>query len=506
MSPRFTTPFVLAALALALAAPPVANAAETTLLGAADVLAQRSMRNKALRAAKVWAQRNPERYARLVPPGTDLDPGSLPIDYALRDGGTGQTMVDSPLHTVLGLGYTELKGRDPANLGRLYTQLFALLPPEHRSGLLDPAQVVGLPLGQLRESARHIGDRVVGHFEDIRVQITKTLPIPGLAVNPIGDCSAETGWEPGGADTENSARCATADYAGLGLMKNLDWLLKDDLTCVKDQANRGTCVAHTVAANVETMIRVQGGAPENLAEQDLYFWAKTQTSLTDRYVDGLVPDEVYDALDAQDFRIQYERIWNYNQSPLRSAPPPAANNQFAGSCDLANYSGEMCTEYAFQAQEALIGPLNYLYLSPTRAATGWQTQRWTSLPDLGYAGLPDFQIDTAILFLEGEYPVHLSFVVPPSFRNPDANGYVQHNPGDIIVPLKGSHSALAVGFVANADLPAGAPPDPDGRGYVIVKNSWGTGTADCGFFYVSTEFLRQWAYAYRFLDKTVIFN
>jgi C1A family cysteine protease len=100
--------------------------------------------------------------------------------------------------------------------------------------------------------------------------------------------------------------------------------------------------------------------------------------------------------------------------------------------------------------------------------------------------------------------VHLSFNTAASFRNPDANGYVQYNPADP-VPT-GAHAILAVGFVANADLPAGVPNDPDGRGYFIIKNSWGTGYGDCGFSYLSTEFVRQWAYGFRYLEKTVTFR
>jgi hypothetical protein len=502
------THFRLRCLALGLAMSasaamsPPAWADDTVTVGPKEQRAQQRKRNAALEAANAWAKRYPERYARLVPPGADLSPGSVPIEFTRRGGGVGQTVADSLGQTVLSLGYTELKGRDKANLGRLYTQLYNLLPAQFRAGLADPVVVVGLPLRQLQQRVRQIGERIVLDLDAIRLIITRTSPVAGLFVNPIGVCSAEIGWEAGGADNENSARCEVADYASLGILRKLDFILKDDLTCVKDQASRGTCTAHAVAANVETMIQVQGGVPENLAEQDLYFWAKIETDMSGRYTDGLNPDEVYDALDAQDFEIQYEAHWNYNQSPDRD--PLDANNEFPNSCDLANYTGEMCTDYAFQAVENSLGLGYYAYMYPVRASTGWEILNWTNVPDLAWLGVPDFQIDTAILMLEGEYPVHISLVVPNAFRTPDANGYVQHNPADPVPG--GSHSVLAVGFVANADLPAGVPADPDGRGYVVIKNSWGTDYADCGFAYLSTEFLRQWAYAYRYLDKTVTFN
>lgn len=490
------------AMSILAALPAPAWADDTVTVGPKEQRAQQRKRNAALDAAKAWAQRHPERYARLVPPEADLSPGSVPIEFSRRGGGVGQTVADSLGQTVLSLGYTELKGRDKANLGRLYTQLYNLLPAPFREGLADPVVVVGLPLRQLQQRVRQIGERIALDLDAIRLTITRTAPATGLFVNPLGVCSAEIGWEAGGADNENSARCEVADYASLGIMRKLDFILKDDLTCVKDQTRRGTCTAHAVAANVETMIQVQGGVPENLAEQDLYFWAKIQTDMSGRYTDGLNPDEVYDALDAQDFEIQHEAHWNYNRSPGRS--PLDANNQFPNSCDPVDYTGELCTGYAFQAIENNLGAGYYAYTHPLRASVGWEVLDWTSVPDFTIVGLPTFQIDTAILMLESEYPVHISLVVPQAFRNPDANGYVQHNPADA-VPA-GSHSVLAVGFVANADLPVGVPFDPDGRGYVVIKNSWGTTYADCGFVYLSTEFLRQWAYAYRYLDKTVTFN
>jgi C1A family cysteine protease len=139
-----------------------------------------------------------------------------------------------------------------------------------------------------------------------------------------------------------------------------------------------------------------------------------------------------------------------------------------------------------------------------RSSIGWEVKDWYSIPDLSIYGQPDFQIDMAIFALESEYAVQISISTPNAFRNPDANGYVNYNPAD--PPPTGRHAILAVGFVDNADLPAGVPDDPDGRGYVIIKNSWGIGYGDCGFSYLSTEFLRQWGIAYRYVDKTLDFG
>lgn len=493
------------AVALAsLAAAPRPAHADTVKLTPTQQAQQERRRQAALEAAARWAARHPDRWARWVPPGVVLDHEPVPVEIRLRGGGTRTVLADPLLHTALSIGYVELKGNDRTNLGRLYGQLHAMLPPAWRDGLPEPALVSTLPLRRMQQSVRLLGGRLVDNFGAIRRDLSQTIPI-ALFVNPIGDCALEQGYEVAGADSETSARCATADYATLGLMRNLDWLLKDDLTCVKDQFRRGTCVSHAIAANVETMIQVQGGEPVNLAEQDLHFWGTVQTDMSGRYTDGLVANEVYDALDAQNFGIQFEATWNYNRSPDRitvSNPPPGGNYQF--SCDPLNYLGELCTDFSFQAIETQVLPGTYVYASPARAAQGWEILARTVIPDLTWMGLPDFQIDTAIVALETEYPVHINFNVAASFRSPDANGYVQFDPTD--PPPTGQHAVLAVGFIANADLPAGVPADPDGRGYFVVKNSWGIGSADCGFYYVSSEFMRQWAYDFSYLEKSLTFR
>jgi len=489
----------LSAIALALLAG--SAVADTARIDAKAVQAQADKRARALQAADQWGLQNPDRFAKLLPPGVSLAPRAVETTWTDRFGKTQKVMADSLLYTKAALGYAQLNAQDPGHLGRLYRHLWTILPAAYRGNLPAPEQVQNLPVPQLQQRLRDLGLVLTAQLNPIRRDISVTSFLPwGQLLNPIGLCSAEVGWEAGGIDNENSARCELADYASLGLMRNLNFALKNDLTCVKDQRKRGTCSVHAVAANVETMIQVQGGVPTNLAEQELYFFGKIFTDWNNRYSDGLVADEVYDALDAQNHKIQYESVWNYNQSPGRS---PLSGNTFPNSCDPVNYTGEMCTDFAFQAQELNLGPL-WLYTSPGTSATGWEVLDWTSIPDYTILGLPDLQIDIAILSVEAEYPVHISFNTAASFRAPDANGYVQYNPAD--PAPKGSHAILAVGFIANADLPAGVTPDPDGRGYFIIKNSWGTRYGDCGFSYLSTEFLRQWAFGFRYLEKTVTFR
>ena len=64
--------------------------------------------------------------------------------------------------------------------------------------------------------------------------------------------------------------------------------------------------------------------------------------------------------------------------------------------------------------------------------------------------------------------------------------------------------SLVLAVVASVAAPAAAPPDPDGVGYFVIKNSWGLKYADCGFGYLSHAWVRSWAYAFRYIDDTVL--
>lgn len=454
---------------------------------------------KALKAAAKLAKKNPFRYAEFVPADPDLTPGTREVSFSTPDGDS-TAVVESLLHTVVGLGHVELKSNNLRNLRNAYTHAYQILPPSFRTGLEPPAVVNELPKRKLMTRIVAIADLMRRDFNPIRLAITETVAIPTFLVNPIKACTAEIGWESGGDDGERSERCAVGDYADDGIMKNVDFVLKEDLTCVKDQGARGTCVAHAVNAVVESTILATGGDPENLSEQNLYFWAVVTTNFADRHLDGLYPDEVYDALIERDYKLQYEDNWNYNRSPDRDSID--SSNQYPNSCG-PGYTGELCTNFAHQGDETTHGASTTL-TRPSPLPTGWEIRDWTSIPDGTYIGQPEWQMELAILALESKFPLHLSFDVPPSFLDPNSNGYITFRPGEDAEDVLGSHSAVAVAFVSNADLPSGAPTDPAGRGYFVIKNSWGIGFADCGFVYVPSAFADRWFYAYRFIDKELL--
>lgn len=162
---RFHTLLALVAALAAVSAPAAAQAQDSTQIGPAEIRQQRLKRERALRAAQQWAERHPERYNQLVPPGSDLSPGSVPFEYRLRGGDLATTQVSSIFESVLSLGYTEVKAGDPVNLKRLYGTVHAMLPPEFVVGLPTPAQVETLPPRRLRQAVLGLGGRLVPNLE-----------------------------------------------------------------------------------------------------------------------------------------------------------------------------------------------------------------------------------------------------------------------------------------------------------------------------------------------------
>ncbi len=95
---------------------------------------------------------------------------------------------------------------------------------------------------------------------------------------------------------------------------------------------------------------------------------------------------------------------------------------------------------------------------------------------LTYVGLSDFNdIQTA---LAGGLPVQIGILVFESFEKVGSDGMVPLPKST--EKLMGGHAVLAVGYKTINNSP-----------YLIVRNSWGTGWGDHGYFYLPASYLNQ---------------
>lgn len=406
-------------------------------------------------------------------------------------------VLNPPIVNLLDIGASYLAGNDPENLDQLYQVVYPVLPKRFQDALPPPGRFTALPL----ERKKGVWERVI----DIAIRID-SLPrevIPLGKGNPIAECSAEIGYEVAGTDSEVSERCDVGDYAPLGIMGNLSFPLQDNLTCIRDQGRRGTCVAHATAAAVETLRSVENGKLKNLSEQDIYFEGEAETgTIGGMFIDGLSTSLVLDHFDAVDFQLQLEREWNYNRASNRNRPaealhPTNAVIYYPNSC-TAGYTGEKCTDYASSGDHTFAFPgLPISSSRPSVPASGAEEIASASFlwidPVLTWA----ITLPVLKLLLDADVPAVISMSITDDFssstagRGVDANGYVLYTgsttkDGD----PPGGHAMEVVGFIPNASLPAGAPQATD-DGFYIMKNSWGTGSGDCGFYYVDGGYVRN---------------
>ncbi len=295
----------------------------------------------------------------------------------------------------------------------------------------------------------------------------------GVTVPPsAAACALEKGYEMG-TDGVNGT-CGS--YAANGIMRTVDFPLKNDLTCVRDQGRRGTCVAFGSTAAIESAVHVFNGNKVNLSEQHAYWYGETTVGFSGRYTDGLNTVDFLQELDSSGYELPREKIWNYNPSLLRSAQ---AGNVYPNSC--VGYSGEECSDYAFQSDEIAVGAV-FTHPNPMPNAAAFGLSEATEI------GTSAGNLDFGKLLLDYDIPLVVAVDVTNRFVSPSADGYVTYVPGESSL---GGHAMEVVGWVENTDLPAAAP-DGSGGGYFVLKNSWGEDAGDCGYYYAPFDYLLEY--------------
>jgi len=182
-------------------------------------------------------------------------------------------------------------------------------------------------------------------------------------------------------------------------------------------------------------------------------------------------------------------ICNWTETPLSETT--GIGGIFGQALDWVQGAAEWVCETVTQVTSIVTGVLELcVYETTIPATSGFRISGSLPLWVKTWSSAGNWSTVKSHLMLQ--HPVVFCFTVAQSFDDHDG-GYVAHDPnegGD----TRGGHCALITGFVDNADLPAGAPSGAGG-GYFVVKNSWGVGAGDQGYWYVPYDWARKWGSA-----------
>ena len=275
-----------------------------------------------------------------------------------------------------------------------------------------------------------------------------------------------------------------------GLISNFDWPLKNTISCIKNQGIRGSCTAFSIIGAMEILISQKYNLAANLSEQALYFKGKGFLDFYNPGSDGFSAQLYLEDFEKnENYRVVYEKGWNYNLSSGRKS-----ESDFTNSCG-SDYK-EFCSNSPGQGRlyctRPTTGPIQCGYLSQLEStAVGARIAAFNLFLDLGN---PAESLRKAIDYLKQGIPIVVETTLTKTFYAP-YHGYVSEpSANDRTV---GGHSALAVGYISEAELLETLPARAvtGNGGFFIIKNSWAPSIGDAGYFYVSFNYLVKYAYS-----------
>jgi hypothetical protein len=388
--------------------------------------------------------------------------------------------------------------RSKKNRKAVYELLYSRLPDDLKGAVSDSSDLDKLSVDEISKRNNELAQMILAQPAK---PPAASAAQPKAAKNPPShqsiDCTGDENYIAGqGYDHAWAAKYSATSADGL--LANFDLPLKSSLTCVKNQANRGTCVAFTIAGVLETEIAAQRGRYVNLSEQSIY--AHIKNSAEEEWSDGASVQFAADSIMAgMAYAVPKEEIWPYNPSWWRQESMDAVPGTFTNSCYY--YSPTDCSDTSHQSILkcgtvtrvtgekvpvcGLGGPLR----------TGQSFQIGQSVEIWNAADLTG-TFNQLMALLKSGKPVGLSLDVPPTFDNVDANGFVDFiGAGET---SRGAHALVAIGYVSNTEMTArfgASARQGSGGGYIVVKNSWGFDWGDHGYMYLPVDWLKTYGYA-----------
>jgi hypothetical protein len=275
---------------------------------------------------------------------------------------------------------------------------------------------------------------------------------------PLGELEKQPPPPKGGplARTDRSPSSAQAE-GGSAAVTVVDHRRQE--SPVRNQGDRGACVAFAACADLEHMLRKADPASTQVLSTNLaYFWFMKEEQSTPCKDPGLATYKAAEYLTRH--YVCAEGAW-----PYVSTDPVDLSNQH--KCNLID-------------------------VPPAGVATkqGWGIKSFLLLPQ-GTEVTPNGSIDirdtdTLERLLNEGHDIVFGTIV--AWRNTDAAGIIDVRLGPAGQPIfgAGGHALVMVGYRKPVS-------GPDTRPYFIVKNSWGTDYGHDGYLYMTYDYIRTYA-------------
>lgn len=402
------------------------------------------------------------------------------------------TLPDGTPRTLLGRAATlrsaleaHRLSRDVDSQRRHYGVLYRALPAAARAGLPSPVSLEGAELDTVRAAIAAIAPLASAqpNLDNARYQ----PPEGDAPTRAPGDRQRAAAATPGNG-SDRDATCA----APTSLHRLYWWPLKEFVSPVRNQGRRGTCWSFAAAGVIETRERVYRDNPFDMSEQFLVHKVKRDW-FPDDYNEGGGGHSALNAARDNGQLLPPESFWTYNPSADRAAMSDGTAASYAGVC--SGYSGT-CGETSHQSELVCAGGV-----CATRtvafAGPGVETSRVDPVYIRGDDKMP-WNLDSLRLMLANgssliaDMPVHIGFDEPVSGLVVDESLSTRDAKKNVVPGSRGNHVVQIVGFLSNDLLVWPGQPVPDnGGGLFIVRNSWGCGAGDGGFYYVPARYVRD---------------
>lgn len=382
----------------------------------------------------------------------------------------------------------EKLAQSPENAFNNYQQSYNLLPDNLKNGLPALASLQGKSVEEINAAIALLDNALaadIAALENSSVANDTLLP-KILAGN--------------GSDNDNDSFCKPKELYG-----KFNWPLKNFLTPVKDQGQRGMCWAFTTVAALESRELVQRNSVHDLSEQFLVNRVKLAWDKDD-YEDGYICTRALDDMLKHNQVLPEESFWTYNRSLGRNVNASSDVARYQNSC--LNYMGS-CGNTAHQTGTVFTTPLPGLTFAAYEDTNYRGAGVAAGKPIVIWKSGDRFKLNFYRLKLSQGHTIMAGLGTREGFMKPirgfvtDSRDIYFDDKGIEKSGFRGGHAVLIVGFINNETIksyPGGYPggiPDklPDSGGFFVIKNSWGcgfNGYGDGGYAYIPAEYIERY--------------